>query len=145
MDPHERFFRSLTSEDEQLLIIRDILYDGLWNEVILDLKARQEGKPFVFKLSSRIEEDLGRIDRLSEYENEHGVDLGVYLRSSGKYPELADAFAVPAAEPRFARQRADEEGADEEGADDESEEWHEADQKAAKSRKRSTGKAGTSK
>ena len=135
MDPHERFFRSLTSEDEQLLIIRDILYDGLWNEVILDLKARQEGKPFVFKLSSRIEEDLHRIDRLSEYENEHGVDLGVYLRSSGKYPELADALAIPAAESRFAGQRADKE----------SEEWHEADQKAAKSRKRSTGKAGTSK
>ena len=135
MNSHERFLRSLTPEDEQLLIIRDILYDGLWNEVIRDLRARQEGKPFVFKLNSRIEEDLQRIDRISDYENEHGVDLGAYLRSSGKYPELNDALAASAEEPNFAGQSVGEEGR----------EWNEVDQKAAKSRRPSTGKAGTSK
>jgi hypothetical protein len=93
MDPHELFFQSLTSEEEQLIIIRDFLYDGDWNEVVRDLNARKSGKPFIFKLNSRIEEDLGRIERLRDYESTHGVNLGAYLLRSGKFPELLQAFA----------------------------------------------------
>jgi len=88
VDGHERFFRSLEPEEEQLLLIRDFLYEGVWEELIKDLEARQSGKPFVFKLNTRIDEDLRRIERLRDYEKDHAVDLGSFLVTSGKYTEF---------------------------------------------------------
>ncbi len=44
-----------------------------------DLEDRRDGKPFIFKLVNRIEEDLQRIERLWAYEQRHQVNLGKYL------------------------------------------------------------------
>ncbi len=91
MDPDER---TLSPEEEQLLIIRDFLYEGKWKEIVADLKARQEGKPFVFKLNTRIEEDLQRIEKLETYERNHGVNLGEQLvRSEGMAQTPRDAYS----------------------------------------------------
>jgi hypothetical protein len=79
MDPHEDFFKSLPREDLQLLALCEILYEGSWEELVEDLKARKSGRPFVYKLQARIEEDLGRIDRLRAYEDQHGVSLRKYV------------------------------------------------------------------
>ena len=80
MDPHLNYFQSLPTEEEQLIILRDFLYEGDWEEMLQDLRARQRGKPFIFKLKTRIEEDLQRIQRLKDYERRNGVDLGRYVR-----------------------------------------------------------------
>ena len=76
---HHAFVKSLLPEDVQLLVLRDELYDGSWEEMRRDLEDRRDGKPFIFKLVNRIEEDLQRIDKLSTYEERHGVSLGDYL------------------------------------------------------------------
>ena len=89
MDFHQSFLQTLSAEEEQLIIIRDFLYDGDWQEVIEDLRGRQQGKPYIFKLNSRIEEDLQRIAKLQQYEMTHGVNLGKLLSKSGKFPELS--------------------------------------------------------
>ena len=93
MDSHEHFFQNLTSEEQHLLIIRDFLYDGAWDDVIQDLVSRKGGKPFVFKLNSRIDDDLERIEKLRNYEETHGVNLAMYLIQSGKFPELSSVMA----------------------------------------------------
>ncbi len=79
-DPHEAYFRSLEPEEEQLIILRDFLYEGEWDELLRDLKDRQAGRPFIFKLQTRIEEDIARVEKLREYERVHKVDLGRYVR-----------------------------------------------------------------
>jgi hypothetical protein len=91
VDPHEAYFRSLSSEEEQLIILRDFLYEGDWDEMLQDLRDRQGGKPFIFKLNSRIEEDIRRIERIREYERAHKVDLGRYVQPE----EAADRSATP--------------------------------------------------
>lgn len=88
MDSHQAFFESLEPEEEQLLLIRDFLYTGSWDELVADLEARRSGKPFVFKLNTRIEDDLRRIEKLRDYEAAHDIDLGMFLVECGKYPEL---------------------------------------------------------
>ena len=88
MEPHEELLQSLTPEEEQLIYIRDFLYDGDWDEILKDLNARRAGKPFVFKLNSRIDEDLKRIEKLRDYEKKHSVNLGVVLLNSGKFSEF---------------------------------------------------------
>ena len=77
---HQGFFASLSPEERQLLTIRDELYLGSWEEMKQDLEDRKNGKPFIFKLANKIEEDLGRIERLSQYEAQHDVDLGQFLQ-----------------------------------------------------------------
>lgn len=88
MDPHEVFFRTLAREELQLLVLRDILYEGSWEEIVRDLEDRRDGRPFVYKLQSRIGEDLERIEKLRMYEAKHGVNLG-------KYVALADLAGGP--------------------------------------------------
>lgn len=88
MDSHEEFLRSLPREERHLLVLRKILYEGRWEEMERDLIARREGRPFIFKLQTRIDEDLRRIEMLRAYEDEHGVDLQEYVASgSGSLSE----------------------------------------------------------
>ena len=79
MDPHEAFFRSLSKEEVHLIALKEYLYDGSWDEIVRDLRARKEGRPHVFKLETRIEEDLERIAKLVGYEDRTGIDLADYL------------------------------------------------------------------
>ena len=76
---HDAYVRSLRPEESQLLIIRNELYDGSWEDMRRDLEDRLSGKPYIYKLVNKIEEDLERIARLMEYEKRHGIDLGDFL------------------------------------------------------------------
>jgi len=71
----EGYVRGLGKLDLTFLIIRDELYGGAWDEVEHDLRARLKGKPFIFRLTERIEDSLARIARLKGFEAERGVDL----------------------------------------------------------------------
>ncbi len=82
MELHDDFFRSLPREELQLLVLRRVLYGGRWDEMEKDLIARRDGRPFIFKLQSRIDEDLKRIGRLRAYERQHGVSLQEYVSSA---------------------------------------------------------------
>ncbi len=79
IEEHHAFVKSLLSEDIQLLVLREELYDSSWEEMRRDLEDRRDGKPFIFKLVNRIEEDLKRIERLSAYEERNNVNLADYL------------------------------------------------------------------
>jgi hypothetical protein len=78
-DPHDDFVKALSSEERLLITLRDELYSGSWRNLKQDLLDRLHGKPYIFKLSSRIEEDLKRIDKLERYEQEHKVNLAHYV------------------------------------------------------------------
>ncbi len=63
-----------------LVVLKRELYEGSWDEMAADLQARLAGKPYIFKLAHRIEDDLGRIDRLRAIEQRYGVDLSDYVK-----------------------------------------------------------------
>jgi hypothetical protein len=74
-EPERAFADGLSKEERVLLLVRDELYGGSWAELEADLLARRERKPAIFKLNTRIDEDLGRIAKLRAFEQERGVDL----------------------------------------------------------------------
>lgn len=74
------FVQSLTSEERMLVILKRELYEGSWDEMVADLKARLEGRPYIFKLAHRIADDLERIKRLQEFEKRMSADLGAYVK-----------------------------------------------------------------
>jgi hypothetical protein len=73
------FVERMTREERMLVVLKRELYDGRWDEMEADLRARLEGKPYIFKLAHRIADDLERIERLRAFERERGVDLSDYV------------------------------------------------------------------
>ena len=80
-DAVQQFVEGMAGEERLLVVLKRDLYDGQWDEMVADLQARLEGRPYIFKLAHRINDDLERIARLRRFEQEHGVDLGEYVPS----------------------------------------------------------------
>jgi hypothetical protein len=76
------YARELSEKERVALAVRDELYDGSWEHMREDLEARREGRTYVFRLASRIEEDIRTIRRLSAFERRHSVNLSEYLQGA---------------------------------------------------------------
>ena len=76
----QQFVDGMTDEERMLVVLNRELYEGNWNEMVADLKARLEGRPYIFKLAHRIADDLERIDRLREFEERLGVNLSDHVK-----------------------------------------------------------------
>lgn len=76
----QRFVQSMPSEERMLVLLKRELYEGSWDEMAADLKARLDGRPYIFKLVHRISDDLERIERLREFERRNRVDLSDFVR-----------------------------------------------------------------
>lgn len=75
------FVETLTDEQRMLIVLKRQLYDGNWETMLDDLKNRLAGKPYIFKLANRIQDDIARIDVLRKFEAEHNIDLADYVES----------------------------------------------------------------
>lgn len=77
---HKKYFESLTPEERMLVVLREELYGGSWDRMLTDLRDRLRGRPYIFKLVNRIQEDIARIEKLQEYEKKQGVNLGDFIK-----------------------------------------------------------------
>lgn len=78
--PHEKFLAGLSPDEKTLLTLRDELYNGSWDQMLGDLKDRLSGKPYIFKLVNRIQDDIKRIEKLMDYERKNKVNLADFLK-----------------------------------------------------------------
>jgi hypothetical protein len=69
------FVNGLSEEHRMLIVLKAQLYDGTWEPMLDDLRNRLAGKPYIFKLASRIQDDIERIEQMQEFEAEHKIDL----------------------------------------------------------------------
>lgn len=75
---HKDYYDNLAQEEKMLLILRDELYGGSWDKMKDDLENRLKGRPYIYKLVNRIEQDLDRIETLKSYEEKHRINLSDY-------------------------------------------------------------------
>ena len=73
------FLASLSAEQRMLIILKKQLYGGQWEPMVSDLRNRLEGKPYIFKLVNRIQDDIERIEKLSAFEKQKGIDLSDFV------------------------------------------------------------------
>jgi hypothetical protein len=73
------YVESLSSEHRMLVVLKAQLYDGSWEAMLDDLRNRLAGKPYIFKLVNRINDDIERIEEMRKFEAEHNVDLAEYV------------------------------------------------------------------
>lgn len=69
----------LSEEHKMLVALKSQLYGGSWEPMIDDLRNRLAGKPYIFKLVHRIQDDIERIEEMRRFETEHKVDLADYV------------------------------------------------------------------
>jgi len=73
------FVNGLSDERRMLVVLKAQLYGGSWEPMLDDLRNRLNGKPYIFKLASRIQDDIHRIEEMLEFESEHRIDLADYI------------------------------------------------------------------
>ena len=73
------FVGGLSEESRMLVILKAQLYGGSWEPMLDDLRNRLAGKPYIFKLAHRIQDDIDRIQQMAEFEAEHNIDLADYV------------------------------------------------------------------
>jgi len=76
------FVAGLSDEHRLLVSLKAQLYGGTWEPMLDDLQNRLEGKPYIFKLVNRIKDDIGRIEQMRKFEEQHNVDLAEYVELS---------------------------------------------------------------
>ena len=79
---------TLTEEERMLVLLRDELYEGDWNDFAQDLRDRLEGKPHVFEIqpaSPRLQDTIRRhlqlITALHQRERRERVNLAAFIQS----------------------------------------------------------------
>jgi len=72
----------LSDEHRMLVVLKKELYEGRWEPMLEDLRNRLAGKPYIFKLVNRINDDVERIEEMQKFEAEQGVDLADYVELS---------------------------------------------------------------
>ena len=77
----EDYVKSLSAEHKMLIVLKSQLYGGKWEPMYQDLKNRLDGKPYIFKLANRINDDIERIEQMRQFEKENSVDLSKYVES----------------------------------------------------------------
>lgn len=73
------YVKGLSDEHRMLVILKAQLYGGSWQPMLDDLQNRLGGKPYIFKLVHRIQDDIERIEQMRRFEAEHSVDLADYV------------------------------------------------------------------
>jgi len=73
------FVNSLSDEHRMLVVLKAQLYDNTWEPMLDDLRNRLDGKPYIFKLANRIEDDIKRIEQMQKFEAKHNIDLADYV------------------------------------------------------------------
>ena len=75
----QEFVSRLTEEERMLILLHRELYENSWQAMLNDLRNRLDGKPYIFKLASRIQDDIARIEKLQSFEREHNVKLSEFV------------------------------------------------------------------
>ena len=73
------FVDGLSDEHRMLVVLKAQLYGGTWEPMLDDLKNRLVGKPYIFKLVNRINDDIERIQQMQNFEEKQNVDLADYV------------------------------------------------------------------
>ena len=73
------YVKSLGEEYRMLVVLKSQLYGGSWEPMFDDLRNRLAGKPYIFKLANRIQDDIERIEQMQKFEADHNIDLADYV------------------------------------------------------------------
>ena len=69
------YVHSLREEHRMLVALKTHLYEGSWEPMLDDLRNRLAGKPYIFKLVHRIQDDIERIEQMRRLQHTTSIYL----------------------------------------------------------------------
>jgi hypothetical protein len=73
--PPAEVLAALEPEVRRLVAVVQTLYRGSWDDCAEDIRRRRAGKPYLFKLSLGLRDELDWLHRLQAYETARGEAL----------------------------------------------------------------------
>lgn len=70
--PPEVIYQSLDSRIQHLVVTTHTLYGGRWDDCAEDIRRRQAGRPYLYRLELDLEDPLGWLHCLKNYETARG-------------------------------------------------------------------------
>lgn len=70
--PPGAIFAQLDAAVKRLVVATHTLYAGSWDDCAEDLRRRQAGQPYLFRLTFELDDMLGWLARLKAYEQARG-------------------------------------------------------------------------
>lgn len=70
--PPSAIFAQLDAAVKKLVVATHALYAGNWDDCAEDLRRRQDGRPYLFRLTLELDDTLGWLARLKAYEQARG-------------------------------------------------------------------------
>jgi hypothetical protein len=70
--PPEQVLAGLDADVQRLVAAVKILYQGHWDDCAEDIRRRRAGKPYIFRLSLGLQDELEWLHRLQAYEVARG-------------------------------------------------------------------------
>lgn len=70
--PPSAIFAQLDAAVQRLVVATHTLYSGNWDDCAEDLRRRQAGQPYLFRITLELDDMLGWLARLKAYEQARG-------------------------------------------------------------------------
>jgi hypothetical protein len=74
--PPAAVYASLVPGAQRLVAAVHVLYQGSWDDCAEDIRRRQAGKPYLYRLNLALEDPLAWLARCKSYELARGEKLG---------------------------------------------------------------------
>jgi hypothetical protein len=65
-------FDQLDEPVQRLVVAVGTLYRGSWDDCAEDVRRRRAGRPYLYRLPTQVDDELGWLHRLSAYETARG-------------------------------------------------------------------------
>lgn len=75
--PPAAVFAKLDAAVQRLVMATQSIYGGSWDDCAEDLRRRQAGQPYLYRLHLGLDDALGWIDRLKAYELARGEHFAI--------------------------------------------------------------------
>ena len=77
--PPESVYRALDVKVQRLVVTTHTLYGGRWDDCAEDVRRRQAGRPYLYRLEIDLEDPLGWLHLLKDYEAARGEGFATVI------------------------------------------------------------------
>lgn len=77
--PPDAVYRGLDPKVQRLVVTTHALYGGRWDDCAEDIRRRQAGRPYLYRLQLNLDDPLGWLHCLKDYEAARGEGFATVI------------------------------------------------------------------
>jgi len=77
--PPDSVYRALDAKVQRLVVTAHTLYGGRWDDCAEDIRRRQAGRPYLYRIDCALDDPLGWLHLLKDYEAARGEGFATVI------------------------------------------------------------------